>query len=96
MGPLLGHLSFLWDHLVKRALAAENEPASRVQHLLDDLDLLLTTASDLLSCCADSCAAGAAAGEEDGQVTLSVTLAEALVVERGQWKLRPEGKIPAR
>ena len=53
MPHLQGHLSLLWDHLVRRALATENEPSARIQHLLDDLDLLLVSASDLVKGCLD-------------------------------------------
>ncbi len=69
MAPLSGHLSLLWDHLVRRALASEPDPSSRAQHLLDDLDLLLATASDFLMSCCAVCPAAEAEPGKDGQVS---------------------------
>ena len=45
------HLRLLWDHLIGRTLASETAPARRVQHILDDMDLLLATLSDFISIC---------------------------------------------
>ncbi len=92
MAPLSGHLALLWDHLVNRAIHAEDTPAARLQHLLDDLDLLLATASDLLHSCAKVCEQDAPVVQSDKAFTVSVTVAEALTVQTGEWAIAVENQ----